>query len=67
MHEPIDRGDIIDQSVDSHACLQTRAVAKIYRSRASRSDLRAAMIEKSRRVVEDGIDSLEVVSVKEYR
>ncbi|WP_143522555.1 hypothetical protein [Pseudomonas sp. 2822-17] len=67
MKEPIESIEAFDSSEDRHDCLHTRAVAKIYSGRASRTELRAAMIEKNRRVVEDGVDSLEVVYVSEYR
>jgi hypothetical protein len=49
------------------AGLKTFALAKIYNNRASREELRASMIAKARNVVENGIESLEMVSVVEHR
>lgn len=53
-----------DHLGDSHASQKARAFSKVFATRPSRNALRAMMLEKSRRVMEGGLDP---VVVREYR
>lgn len=65
----IDSGfsSVLAEGVSGESDLKSIALAKIYNNRASREDLRASMIAKAREVVENGIESLEMVTVVEHR
>lgn len=56
-----------DRGNDSHPSSSARAFAKIFAARPSREDLRAIMLEKSRRMVESGLGGLDYVVVREFR
>lgn len=54
-------------TLDASVALKNKAFAKIYSGRLSRDDLRASMMAKAKDVVDNGIGSLELVTVVEHR
>ncbi|OLU26472.1 hypothetical protein [Pseudomonas sp. PA27(2017)] len=65
--KPIIDGANADANDRSPIALKNKAFAKIYSSRMSREELRESMLAKAKDVVEKGISSIELVTVKEHR
>lgn len=54
-------------SQETSAKLKSKAFAKIYSRRLSRDALRESMMAKAKDVIENGIGTLDLVKVVEYR
>lgn len=55
------------ETADASIDLKNKAFAKIYSARMSRDELRASMLAKAKDVVDNGIGTLDLVTVVEHR